>query len=80
MELTVLMFGICAEITGTRELRLDPTGITTVGDLRNVLTDRYDALSGLNSLMIAVNSEYADDLKSISSSDEIAMIPPVSGG
>jgi len=34
----------------------------------------------LSSLAIAVNSEYADDNAVLQHTDEIAIIPPVSGG
>jgi molybdopterin converting factor small subunit len=52
----------------------------TVGSLRKALKSRYPSLVEIKSLMIAVNNTYADDSLSIGESDEIALIPPVSGG
>jgi molybdopterin synthase sulfur carrier subunit len=37
-------------------------------------------LIGLRSLYIAVNSDYADENLILNGADEIALIPPVSGG
>lgn len=53
---------------------------TSVGDLRKSLSMRYPQLDKLNSVFIAVNQEYAPDEKVLSEKDEIALIPPVSGG
>lgn len=72
-------FGITREIVGTREMELTLSG-GTVGALRQQLISSYPRLKDLNSLMIAVNNEYADDLIQLAEEDEIALIPPVSGG
>ena len=72
-------FGITKDIIGARETVLELEG-NTVGALRNSLKRRYPSLMDIKSLMIAVNSTYAEDALSIGESDEIALIPPVSGG
>lgn len=79
MEMELLLFGVTKEIIGPSPFKITFEG-KTVGDLRTYLVSKYDKLEGLNSLLIAVNSEYANDELTISSSDEIAIIPPVSGG
>ncbi|RYF62770.1 MAG: MoaD/ThiS family protein, partial [Cytophagaceae bacterium] len=38
------------------------------------------ALTGVKSILVAVNSEYAEPDTLLNPSDEIALIPPVSGG
>lgn len=75
----VKAFGITKDILGAREMEVDFDG-ETVAQLRHVLTDRYPSLQRIRSLMIAVNNAYAEDGLSIGESDEIALIPPVSGG
>ena len=42
--------------------------------------ERYPALRELSSLALAVNQAYARDKDPVHESDEIALIPPVSGG
>ena len=72
-------FGITKDILGGKETVIELKG-DTVEDLKKELYGRYPQLSGLRSLYIAVNNDYADDKKQLSSNDEIALIPPVSGG
>lgn len=72
-------FGVTRDIVGGRETTLDMSG-QTVGSLRRELGKRYPSLQEIRSLMIAVNNAYAEDDLPIGESDEIALIPPVSGG
>lgn len=72
-------FGITKDILGGRETVLEAGG-STVGSLRNALKQRYPSLQEIRSLMIAVNNAYAEDNVPIAETDEIALIPPVSGG
>ncbi|MFB6455487.1 molybdopterin converting factor subunit 1 [Chitinophaga sp. Hz27] len=75
----LLLFGVTKDITGVSQMEL-PAGIHSVGELKQWLLQDYPGISRLNSLMIAVNKEYAADTQVISPLDEIAVIPPVSGG
>lgn len=75
----VKAFGITKDILGGRETALE-SDVKTVASLRAQLQDQYPALRNLRSLMIAVNNQYAEDDTEISETDEIALIPPVSGG
>jgi sulfur-carrier protein len=79
MIVKVKTFGISRDILGGREVELEISG-NSVGDLRKTLSSQFPKLDKLNSLFIAVNQEYAADDKTILGSDEIALIPPVSGG
>lgn len=72
-------FGITKDIVGRREMVIELQG-DTVGALRKALKNRYPLLVDIRSLMIAVNSVYAEDDLLIGETDEIALIPPVSGG
>ena len=74
----VLLFGIAKDIAGAPFITAE--GITTVTDLKSWLFQQYPAMQKLKSLMIAVNKVYADDNKVLVPGDEIAIIPPVSGG
>jgi molybdopterin synthase sulfur carrier subunit len=72
-------FGITKDLLGGREATIEING-QTVADLRAALNERYPQLLGLRSLFIAVNNDYADENILLNASDEIALIPPVSGG
>ena len=75
----VKAFGITKDLLGGRETFVETEG-QTVADLRAALNSRFPELLGLKSLFIAVNNDYAEDDIVLRSSDEIALIPPVSGG
>ena len=72
-------FGITRDLLGGKDTFIEIRG-TTVGDLRQELSERFPELLGLKSLFIAVNSDYAEDDVELKPTDEIALIPPVSGG
>lgn len=73
------VFGAARDILGARELEWQLHG-KTVGDLRLQLIKQYPALADLNSLLIAVNQTYGEESTLLNEGDEIALIPPVSGG
>lgn len=79
MELNILLFGVTKDIVGGKTTLVN-LNESTVLNLKSTLFEQYPKLKGLNSLMIAVNNEYADDDLVLKSSDEVAIIPPVSGG
>lgn len=80
MNLNVALFGIAREIVGKSSLQVDaPTG-QSAGGLLAELRTQYPALAGLRSLAVAVNNEYAAADVALHERDEIALIPPVSGG
>lgn len=54
--------------------------IATVLELKQWILDQYPEMGNLYSFAIAVDQEYADDETPITQSQEIALIPPVSGG
>ena len=76
----VLAFGIVKEIFGAPVLAIELTEAATVGGLKNILEEKYPRLKQLASYMVAVNNEYAQPNQMIFVEDEIAIIPPVSGG
>lgn len=79
MKYTLKTFGITRDILGGREVDFEMDG-KKVAELRNELMARFPELKSLNSMFIAVNNDYAADDVELSEMDEIALIPPVSGG
>ena len=84
--MTILLFGITKDIVGSPTLSFPTSSISgkkvpgTVKELKAYLGKSYPELNKLSSLAIAVNNSYAEDDTTIDSYDEIALIPPVSGG
>jgi molybdopterin converting factor subunit 1 len=80
MQVSVLFFGITKDLIGKRNIFLELPGIITVAEFKRMLQERHPELLDISSLAIAVNSTYAFDADLIQANDEIALIPPVSGG
>lgn len=80
--MNVLFFGIAKDIVGRSEITLtdELNKPNTVAALKAQLLNSYPEFSKLTSLAVAVNSEYAADDVFLTVDDEIAIIPPVSGG
>ena len=78
--MVIKCFGIARDIFENDELIVEKLNVKTVADLRSYLNNKNERLSKIKSYFIAVNQEYADDQQSITENDEIAIIPPVSGG
>lgn len=80
MDIKVLGFGIAREIMGGPQVTLPLVSGATVADMKAVLEHQFPQLGKLATYMVAVNNEYADAEHPIKANDEIAIIPPVSGG
>lgn len=84
--MTILLFGITKDIVGSPTLSFPTSTVSgkkmpnTVKELKTYLGKTYPELNKLSSLAVAVNNTYAEDDHIINSYDEIALIPPVSGG
>ncbi|SDE59071.1 molybdopterin synthase sulfur carrier subunit [Pricia antarctica] len=78
----VLLFGIAKDIVGKSSFRFNADELApgSVSELRERLKRSFPEFGKLSSLAVAVNSAYADDAVQLKEGDEIALIPPVSGG
>lgn len=78
----VLLFAGLAETAGESSILLE-AGLEplTVQAVREQLSSKYPAMKELlEKSMAAINQEYANSSDPIKESDEVAFIPPVSGG
>ena len=81
MKATVKFFAAFHDMTGRRELNLELREGLTVGELYHDLRDRFPRLADYSgSLMFTVNAEYVPADHPLHDGDEVAFIPPVSGG
>ncbi|NRB62040.1 MAG: MoaD/ThiS family protein [Saprospiraceae bacterium] len=80
MKIKLLAFGIARDILGAGQTHTELPEGSTIGDLRSKLYTDFPAFAKLASLAIARNNEYTGDTDLISATDEIVLIPPVSGG
>jgi molybdopterin synthase catalytic subunit len=81
MRVTVQLFGSLREAAGTRVLDLDLPQGAKVEDLRAALAIRLPAAARLGArVAVAVNREVAAPGTVLAEGDEVALLPPVSGG
>ena len=81
MKVLVLFFASCRDIVGHRECEITVADGTTVTDLIDTIGDDHPKLRALiPSLMVSVNQDYVERTQALSDGDEVAFIPPVSGG
>ncbi len=81
MQITIRLFAQHRDIVGTPELPYEARAGMTVGDVWVSLGTHYPRLAAMTgSLLYAVNQEYADPHTELHDGDEVAFIPPVSGG
>jgi molybdopterin converting factor subunit 1 len=81
MRVRVRLFAIQRELAGTREHSIELTDDATVEDAWQALVAAFPTLApGRASVRFARNGVYADPATRLAEGDEVAMIPPVSGG
>lgn len=81
ITINLLYFAMFREHIGASSERLSiPTG-TTAGDVFELISERYPALAPMReSTLVMINESYAEPHQVLVDGDEVALIPPVSGG
>lgn len=81
IRVRIRLFALQRELAGTKEVAVDLAETATIEDAWTALVERHAALaSGRPSVRFARNGAYADADVVLADGDELAMIPPVSGG
>lgn len=81
VSVKVRLFARAREIVGKEEVSVSLAKQTTVGYLRKKFFELYPALASKKvPFVIAVNHKVVDDSTAINHLDEVAILPPVSGG
>jgi molybdopterin converting factor subunit 1 len=81
MLVTVRLFARLREIASASELRIDVPADATVRDAWAALSARHPELDAYGgSVSCAVNEDYARMTAPLHEGDEVAFLPPVSGG
>ena len=81
MRVTVRLFARLRDITGSPELALDVAPGATIGSVWRDLTRDFPGLAPYErTISSAVNADYARMDHAVRDGDEIAFLPPVSGG
>jgi len=81
MKIKVLYFGITHELTGCAQEQVEVPQEQSMAEFRRAFEARHPRLAAVaNSVVLAVNQEIATDGTKLHDGDEVAFLPPVSGG
>ncbi len=81
MRVTIRLFARLREIAGAGELVRDLPGGATVGAVWKALAAEFPAMARYEaSISSAVNADFAPMSTALAEGDEVAFLPPVSGG
>jgi sulfur-carrier protein len=77
----VHLFAAARDLAGTAAVTVELPAGATIADLRAALAAAMPALAPLLARSaVAVNHDFAEDDRVLADADELAVIPPVSGG
>ncbi|MFS1512820.1 molybdopterin converting factor subunit 1 [Chengkuizengella sp. SCS-71B] len=80
----ILLFAGLADAAGVREIEIDIIKPSmTVENVKQLLKKQYTSTAFINELdksFASINQEYVDQDSAVTDHDEVAFIPPVSGG
>jgi molybdopterin converting factor subunit 1 len=81
MKIRILFFATLRDYVDAKMIDLEVPADITVAELKRLLVSRYPKMiPAQNSIMAAINREFAADEQVIPLEAEIALFPPVSGG
>lgn len=77
----ILFFATLREKTGVREITIEIRSGANISDVKALLLEKYPNLaSSKDTMIVAMNHEFAFDENLVQDGAEIAIFPPVSGG
>ncbi len=80
-SLSIKLFASLRQAMDSDEIKIDIENKITVSQMKKIVFETFPNLKKLNvPFFVAVNHKYATDSVVIDAMDEVALIPPVSGG
>jgi len=79
--LSIKLFASLRQVMRSEEITVNIDNEITVSQMKKIVFETFPNLKKLNiPFFVAVNHKYATDSDVIGTKDEVALIPPVSGG
>ena len=80
-SLSIKLFASIRQAMNSNKIKIDIDNGITVLQMKRIIFETFPNLKKLNiPFFIAVNHKYVTDSDVITTNDEVALIPPVSGG
>ena len=79
-SVNVKFFGPARDLAGAEQVQVEVADGETVGSLAGKLAQRFERLGRMPGIRLAVNRAYVALDHKLSAGDDVAVIPPVSGG
>ena len=80
-SLSIKLFASIRQAMNSNEIKIDIDNKITVSQMEKIIFETFPNLKKSNiPFFVAVNHKYAEDFYVIGTMDEVALIPPVSGG
>ncbi len=82
MKINLLFFATLRSLIGLKSLELELPSESRVSDLKFLVAERFPQVAPalVDTVLVSINREYADDEQIIPDGAEVALFPPVSGG
>mmetsp|Transcript_17829 Transcript_17829/g.29805 ORF Transcript_17829/g.29805 Transcript_17829/m.29805 type:complete len:83 (+) Transcript_17829:55-303(+) len=80
IDVQVKFFASCRDLVGENAVVIT-ADIGTTTELVSILLEKYpDLKDGISEVSLAVNKQYIDGPCALHNNDEVALLPPMSGG
>ncbi len=80
-QVRVMLFASARELLGQEAVEVEVPGPVSAAQLKQLLLQQYPALAPVvPAAQLAVGQEFASSDQQVRPQDEVALIPPVSGG
>ena len=82
MKINLLFFATLRSLTGLKTLEIELPSESRVSDLKLFVAERFPQVAPalVETVLVSINREYANDEQIIPNDAEVALFPPVSGG
>ncbi len=81
MKIRVRFFAVLREVVGREQVEMEVEPEITAGGLLDSLVAEHAKLARyLDVIQVAINQDFAERDTKITAGDEVALLPPVSGG